>query len=428
MSARVRVRNEQGRTVAVKVPARPGDAAALAHEATMLAAAAHPGVVELCSLNDDGGQVELVTIWAGGRSLADVIPLPPASAAAVVAALATTVADVHDLGIVHGRLDPTHVVLDDRGRPLLCGFAAAGALGEPRGDDGEVRRGADDVAGLGAILTEALGPVPADDLVPDRRFRARRSSHHLHRSLLVLADRATVHDPSSRPTARALAASIQDLLPERSPLPSSGDAAAGVPVVAVSPATAPPDDSLEGQLDRLRATAAAPPVRSSRRRAAAALLALVGALVGVGVVVGATSPGRSGGTQVVADVDESVPRLQPAPAPSAAQTSTTIGRHPVPTVEHAGRIYAIGDPGDVVAVADWRCEGTATVAVLRPPTGDVFVFDAWAEAGADLVAEPVGRVAPGSSLLDPPPSPCPPLRVRLPDGSTMTMSLPEESP
>jgi len=62
------------------------------------------------------------------------------------------------------------------------------------------------------------------------------------------------------------------------------------------------------------------------------------------------------------------------------------------------RRWTVGRPGDRVATADWSCSGRATLALLRPATGEVFVFDGWAEAGHDLSAGLVGRVEGGFAL------------------------------
>jgi hypothetical protein len=71
------------------------------------------------------------------------------------------------------------------------------------------------------------------------------------------------------------------------------------------------------------------------------------------------------------------------PLPSPMSTTTTAptfdGR-----IEHAGRRYAVGEPGDVVLLGDWDCDGTASPAVHRPATGQVWRFDAWPETAAPL--------------------------------------------
>ena len=51
-----------------------------------------------------------------------------------------------------------------------------------------------------------------------------------------------------------------------------------------------------------------------------------------------------------------------------------------------------------MTVGDWDCDGVHTAALLRPATGEVFVFDAWAGPGVDLTARRVGRV-PGATGL-----------------------------
>jgi hypothetical protein len=71
------------------------------------------------------------------------------------------------------------------------------------------------------------------------------------------------------------------------------------------------------------------------------------------------------------------------PLPSPTSTTTTVppfdGR-----IEHAGRRYAVGEPGDVVLLGDWDCDGTASPVVHRPATGQVWRFDAWPETTTPL--------------------------------------------
>src|SRR4029450_12436128 len=46
--------------------------------------------------------------------------------------------------------------------------------------------------------------------------------------------------------------------------------------------------------------------------------------------------------------------------------------------------WTLGEPGDVIAVGDWDCDGRAAPALLRPATGDVFVFPGWAAEGESV--------------------------------------------
>jgi hypothetical protein len=63
-------------------------------------------------------------------------------------------------------------------------------------------------------------------------------------------------------------------------------------------------------------------------------------------------------------------------------------------VEAAGQRWALGEPGDTVAVGDWDCDGLATPAVYRPSSGEVFVFSRWATPEEALAVRPAALVGP----------------------------------
>ncbi|MGZ4718640.1 MAG: hypothetical protein ACXWCB_18270, partial [Acidimicrobiales bacterium] len=201
---------ENGRTFVVKRadPAADADAARLAREATMLAIARHPGVVEVAPGPDPPdparAPVELRTVHAGARTLAapDIDPL---AALQALATTAETVADLHALGLVHGRLDPDHIVLTSSGRAVLCGFAEAGLAGDRR-PDGTVLVPSVDVAALGARLAEALDRLREPTSGP-RRAAVDRAG------LARLVERAAAADAGLGPSARAVAAGLAAALP-----------------------------------------------------------------------------------------------------------------------------------------------------------------------------------------------------------------------
>jgi len=60
--------------------------------------------------------------------------------------------------------------------------------------------------------------------------------------------------------------------------------------------------------------------------------------------------------------------------------------------------WALGQSGDQVAAGNWGCQGSRTLALFRPSTGEVFRFDGWAVAGRDLTATAVARVPGGQAL------------------------------
>ena len=326
---------EDGRPVLVK----EGDPERLRREAVVLTVARQPGVVEVVA-EDEG---RLVLRWVGSRTLADLRPTVE-HGAALAAALAAVVADLHAAGVRHGRITPERVVLDGDGRPVVCGFGAAALAGEAGPTP------ADDVACVGEVLRALVGSDTELEPIPDRRFGARRPwPGGLRRALLNLADQATADDPARRPTARALAASIADLVPTPEPedrrrLPWRPVLAAAVVVTVAGVATAG-----RAPLDASGAptsTTAAPCPE-----------------------VDAPAADHDGdGCPSTIDVDGAVVAVD-------------------------GVRYAVGAAGDAVAVDDWDCDGVATPAVVRPSTGEVFVFDGWASPSRQLVVTPVTTVA-----------------------------------
>lgn len=380
-----------------KVASGSGDVERLASEALVLELAAVPGVVEVLGSGPTGdGGFELVTALAGERTLAGArFELPVV--AGVVGALASTVADLHDLGVVHGRVRAEHVVLHGSGRPVLCGFGGAGRIGQVVA--GRELRPADDVEALGELLLSLLWPADTDDWepIPERRVGRRPWGGFAQRALLNLADQACAEDPSVRPSARALAEAVVAAVPGAC-LASEEAAAVEVPGIV---------SLFDGVLGARPVEEGEAPWRRVATVAAAA--------VGLGLVVfGAGSVLRGGGAPVVEPV-----AAAPAPVPvvSVGPTSTVVAEATPTTavVEVDGARYGVGEPGDHVLVDDWDCDGTTTAAVVRSSTGEVFVFDAWPAAGEPMSVAPVARVE-GAVAAEPGPG-CTALVVTAADGT-----------
>lgn len=366
-----------GQQVVRKHASSDHDRERLEHEAAVLEAARHPGVVELLGAPGDDDGDALTTAWAGDMSL-DIAPRTTVQeAAAMVAALADTVADLHGLGLVHGRIEPSHVVLSPGGHPVLCGFAGGGNVGsvpppaspppvdycDPAAPAGVPLFPTADVFGLGALLRDLVVDGAAEgEPIPDRRWplgRLRPWTGYVPRALLTLADQATADDPERRPTARQLAASIRE-------------------------STSETTDQARGH----------------RRRLAMAALGLAVVIVVVGSL--SSAPPRAtvrGTTSTTTPVAPSVPaaaplgtlpRLRPAGPPPVI-----VGDG---VVERGGQRFSVGETGDVLALGDWDCDGVATPAVLRPSTGSVFRFDRWASADAELTMGPATTIAGAVSL------------------------------
>jgi tRNA A-37 threonylcarbamoyl transferase component Bud32 len=196
----------------VKEAETDADRARLRHEADMLVRGAQPGVVDIVSTSPS-----VLRLRHRGTPLARLGPLAPDQAAAIVRSVAETVASLHDQGVAHRAIDAAHVVVGERGRPRLCGFGSAGDATEENRQH--------DVAAIGRLLDSLLGtgrdalwsPAHRGMRMAGRRKRALAA----FRSVAVAAQRP---EPAQRPTARQLAASLQEAFPELAlPVPGADD-------------------------------------------------------------------------------------------------------------------------------------------------------------------------------------------------------------
>ncbi|HEY8058690.1 MAG TPA: serine/threonine-protein kinase [Acidimicrobiales bacterium] len=377
-----------GRTVACKRATVTGGGARIRDEASRLEGLDHPGVLTFVELRETDEGPVLVSEYVGPRTLASIGPVATERAALLVADLATTVADLHARGVVHGAVRPEHVLVAGD-RTVLCGFAPTVVDHPP----------SDDVNGIGTTLRGLLAPDLEEEPIPDRRPWRRTPWHgYRHRALLTLADQATDDDPGRRPGARALAESVGSL----SGAPTSRQGPGPVREPSGPTRTAAIADLIAVHRPRRRRTYAARPTSPGRRFPVR--IALLG-VIGVGL----------GGFGIVGLADDTAP-IQPAPsglasdAPTCANPADSASADvdgdgcPEPIrlghgwIEVGGRRYRVGRPGNALAVGDWDGDGAATVALLQRTTGDVWRFATWDPDGA-VTAEPVGRF-PGAVDLD----------------------------
>ncbi len=386
MSAHVSIESgPEGQTLACKRATGEGGGLAVRAEAARLAAIDHPGVVGFVELRETGDGPTLVTHYVGPRTLATIGPVTTERASALVADLASTVADLHALGIVHGALRPEHVLVAGDG-VVLCGLAA-----DPKGCVP-----ADDVLGIGLALRGLLDPDLEEEPIPDRRpWRRVPWLGYRHRALLTLADQATDDEPGRRPAARALADTIRELMgsPVASPTAPdrSGRAAPGrrqelVDVVAIRL--------------RRRSRPRRERHRSGRPRRAVALGAVGVVVVAVGAVGATDRSSRPAPDAAVAAT--TVPRACPTAEAAVAADLDGDGcpnavRIGPGWVEVDDRRYRVGRADDEVRVGDWDGDGRATVALLRPDVDEVWLFPAW-DPEAAVTARFAGRF-PGSDGL-----------------------------
>ncbi|MGH9111723.1 MAG: hypothetical protein ACRDZN_05425 [Acidimicrobiales bacterium] len=504
MSMLVRVTTDDDGPIAVKTATSDDDRARLGLESQRLRRAGHPGLVAVVGADgpsDDGLSAggELRTRFAGDPvsqwtgSLAHV--------AGLGAAVAATLADLHEMGIVHGHIDASHVLVGHDGRPRLCGLSHAGDA-----------RASDDVQALGRVLHDLLRRLP-----PERRRLGRLGSRARgdgdRRALDRVIARALDPVATRRPRADTLAASILHAvpgaaLPDHLDVPPPGvrsawtdpdpvehddqllqivlahektdderwadafghdpgvDAADSSPddgpwAAGPDPEPPPGDDTLplepSGWQDsfpspdptwrlapqRFGRPAADPAtargrrgVPRARRRRLSALLGTGGVFV-VGTIAAAvlvgmrpdapasptSGPSAAGSVAVPAAPD------CPGVAPPAADVDGDGCAESVVvdggTISAGTDRWTLGGPGDLAAVGDWDCDGAASPALLRPATGDVFVFRGWAAHDRPVTVAAAGNV--GGSIgirAQHRADGCDDLLLDLPSGSATTVAVP----
>ena len=92
-------------------------------------------------------------------------------------------------------------------------------------------------------------------------------------------------------------------------------------------------------------------------------------------------------------------------------------------MSHGGQHFTVGTSADLVMQGDWDCDGSPTLALLRPTTGALFVFDTWADDAHDVTVSPTTYVATGATLQTVHDGACDRLLVIHPDGSEEEVEL-----
>ncbi|GLH97959.1 DUF6318 family protein [Phytohabitans aurantiacus] len=180
---------------------------------TELTALWHPSIARLLDVVADGEVLALVTDLVPGtdlgRRLADSGPLPPALASSVGASMAEALGAAHRMGVVHGDVKPSNVVIPPPGEGPACLTDFAVALlvragrrhpepferlryRAPEVTDGAVPTPPSDVYALGVVLAEMLPDNPP------------------HR-LSLLANACLRDDPAARPSAAELGVELGEL-------------------------------------------------------------------------------------------------------------------------------------------------------------------------------------------------------------------------
>lgn len=300
-----------------------------------------------------------------GPLLADVA-LGVEEVAAVFAVLATTLADLRDLGVSLGPLSPSGVVVASDGRPVIADLSGATAV--DRRSDQEPA----EVRNLGMMLSRRVRCVSPERASPGRRPRWSRRP----RSLAEEVERWAAAAARGNPTLRQLADGL--VHPDaRLPRPLGLSEQRG-------------DPELGAGAERLVETPADEPAASVPahlgpgwwRWPAVTILAMVGIGLTASGVFGWPAPSR--------------PRIAPTPRSDPGGAALCLAFSPsghcaAPATYAAGVLrsptgrFAVGRPADVLAAGRWSCRPDPTLALLRPDRGEVWVFPGWPGRGAPPV-------------------------------------------
>ena len=324
--------------------------------AALLGELRNPGLVEVLALRDPaGGPTELLTRWVGATTLADQAPPRPTEVAGLLAAVASTVAELHRCGMAHRQLRADHVLVDGA-RPLLCGLSRLGAGTAVELDT--------DVADLGQLLTSLLRRCRRG-IEPAAQLGLRRLAQ-LANSAPATLDAARLATELSRVRGARLPAAAPD--PGRAaPRPPRVHRAGAVAALV---------------LGVLLTNAGWAHLRQARGRLAAPGPTPAAGSRATGCARRSTPP--SAGTALRIDLD----------GDGCPETVTIDG----PRLTVDGTRYTLGRPGDVVALGTWGTDGVPSPALLRPASGAVFVFHTWPGPGHDVTARP-RTVVPGAVSL-----------------------------
>jgi serine/threonine protein kinase len=424
----------------VKVAAGPDGMDRLRAEADILRRAAHPGVVQLLESGPGttgAWTIRLVRVPRGDLGAQGSWSL--GEVAGYGAAVATTVADLHDLGIVHRRLTVDHLLVDDRGRPVLCGFGQATMTEGPR----SAVEKAEDTTSLARTLRDRM-PSPLPRRVSKILDRAAGGPHRRPLSARQLAAALTVAVPAGRlpmqrPEATPVGASPITAPPaDRPPEVAEADVAkaegpaAGGPAAEVSPAAAPgpptPAISLPPTLRALAARRLLPGGQVRRRPvlvgAAVAVFVLALAVVFLSSSTLLSSSRRLSSSSRAPTTGRAAPGAPSESCPVADGGCRAVRLTGSTLSTPAGRFHL--DAGrDMMVLGRWACSGPALPALLQPDTGQVWVFLRWATAGRPSTAHPVGTVPGARSLrVLPAAGGCDRLAAIGPRGRTIMIRLP----
>ncbi len=213
-----RAEDASGRTVAVKVLRVSGENLddvkdRFTREKNILSAVSSRNVAKLIDADLDADQPWLASEYVAGETIKEYItrtgPIGVQQARAIVASLLSTLAELHDIGVVHRDLSPANIILGEQG-PTIIDFGASRHDLEHIATGTIVTQGTPDYVSPEAEAGEPVGS-PADIFALGRIIEfmitgdsPSGSSRVSDEDLQFLIDAASQRNPDDRPEAADL--------------------------------------------------------------------------------------------------------------------------------------------------------------------------------------------------------------------------------
>ena len=366
----------------VKRAETPEDIARLRDEAAILRHVAQPGVVELRGQRFTPSFAEIVLAPVNGTPLSET-PLEAHRLAATMTTLAMVVSRLHERHVAHHNITGSSILVSrNDGRPVLTAFGKAEAAGQLSQESVVA-----DVRALNELLSERLLAIDTSDN-PNVQAVANR----LTEIAVSFSSKSDDDIAGAREWAALVRKTTAETEPVRRPAGNTSAkrvASREVMVDDTPKASLTPAERLaqlrqrQPQLPPAVSRYTAPVTRHISFKSVAKLLASIAV---VSVLFGGLA--RLTGNEAVA-VDPTVPDC-PArgDAPlvfdvdgDGCGDSVTLG---LGTVAVNNEVFTVGSENDLLAIGRWNCTDRRTLALMRPDSGELFIFDDWPKVGQNL--------------------------------------------
>ncbi len=353
-------------------------------------------VVELVALRDNDDRTDLVTLDAGAHDLSNPVGLRPALLLTSIAEAADALDQLHRAGWVHGAFCGEHIVVDHGGRATLCSLGSA--VPHAAGEHGV----ADDLEQLRRLIDRLASRRDPTWTSAELRWWRRRS----RRLVRVLA-----RSGSWTADAAQIAAITRSFDPPTSGSGSQDHPGAGNPALRLGRA---PTGLLLGIIT-IAATALLWTGRSPTVAGSSSTDDSTPTTTTITTTTTTTTPGGATGCTDDPGTDEAVD----LDGDGCVEPVTVEGNE----VRSRTSVVRAGTAGDEVAIASPGCTGPPRVVLLRPSTGEVFVFEDPPTTDRPAAATLLVTTGPGALDVDDRAG-CRDVTVRHPDGSFSEVPAP----